>query len=175
MRLTTCLVAISASLSALRSSYCARGLCSSPATPPSSAPVYQSRSSLTCSSSHSLASSPKAPSSPSGLPPLAALGVGASQPRFFAPPHPTPTSLERGVESQPTLGTRTLGASRELELRTLRGVESQLRTCSCSVSLSWPLFPAQPLSPSRFSRRWKSPKPLGASRRGKLAEVMPSK
>lgn len=111
---TTCFVAISASFSALRSSYCARGLCSSsPATPPSSAPVYQSRSSLTCSSSHSLTSRPKAPSSPSGLPPLATLGVGASHLRFRAAPQPPSSPIElRGVESQGTLGTRTLGASR---------------------------------------------------------------
>src|SRR6266540_791937 len=121
---TACFLAISASFIALRSSYCARGLCSSsPIKVPSSAPVYQSRSNLTCSSSHSLMSNAKEASSPSGLPPLTTRGVGASHWRFLCLPHPSPSSLlhPRGVDSHPTFGTRTLGASR----CSLRGVEPE--------------------------------------------------
>lgn len=121
--LTICFDAISASLVAVRSSYCDKGLCSSsPATPPSSAPVYQSRSRRTCSSSHSLESRPNALSSPSGLVSRATRGVWASQDLLPTLPHPPPSLLElRGVDSHPTFGTRTLPPRSE------RGVSSQLR------------------------------------------------
>lgn len=141
----------------VRSSYCASGLCSSsPTNPPSSAPIYQSRSRRTCSSSHSRISSSIFPSS--GLPPRNALGVGASQPREPAPPHPpaSPSRRSRGVASHLTFGTRRLGASSRNVLRSERGVASQTRGRSACP---------EPLSRrrSRFKRRWKSSKPRGRS------------
>lgn len=152
--LTVCLATTSACLTIERPSYCARGLLSSsPATPPSSAPVYQSRSSRTCSSSHSLESKgiPRSPSS--GLVPLTARGVGASHDRFPTRPQPPSSDLPlRGVDSHPTLGTRTLPWSE-------RGVASQLR-------LSLPR--------SRLERRWKSPRPRGPSSFRSWVATIPS-
>lgn len=142
-------------------------------TTPPSLPIYQSRSNLTCSSSHSRPPTTEAPSSSS--PPRDARGVGASHLRSRAEPQPSLLlACDRGVESHATFGTRTLGAS-SWSRGVARGVTSiQLRGRSFPLSplrVWWPLsrsrrssFRRLSLSRSaRLERLWKSPRPRGAS------------
>jgi hypothetical protein len=137
-------------------------------TAPSSSWLYQSRSSLTCSSSHS---SPfiaiSSPSSRSGNSFLTLTERGVSShprplPSLF--PYLPASRPPRGVSSHPRLGTRILPPSHCGSRLTDFGVGASFQLFESRLSRSSLLYPLSRSRSSyvfRFRRDWKSPSPAG--------------